>query len=128
MTADMPGIPASLIDTGYNSSPANFPAISVDVSKTILFCGNRHTHLSLHIFNPIRREHKLVQRHLGLLQIPQEPKLALQQKQQTLSDLSCTRRPSDSMDIIPRVVRWVILYDVVDAGDIEPSRRDVCAK
>jgi hypothetical protein len=32
------------------------------------------------------------------------------------------------VDIIPRIVWWVILHDVVDAGDIEPSRCDICTK
>ena len=77
---------------------------------------------------PFSGEAVLVEGNLGLLQIPQETQLAFEEEQQAFSDLSSTRRSSDTMDVITRVVRRVKLHDPIHPGDIQTSRCNIRAE
>ena len=82
-------------------------------------------YLRLHVLDAVRGEDELVQRHLGLFEVPQEPELAFEQEEQALADLSCARCTPNAVDVVARVIWWVVLYDVVYAGDINAPRSDV---
>ena len=86
------------------------------------------THLTLDVRNLLIRELVLVQRHLGDLQEPEESQLAREQEQQTLSVLAGTRRTTDAVNVVARIIRGVELDDPVDFGDVEAPRGNVCAE
>lgn len=79
------------------------------------------TYLTLDVGNTIGGEGELVQRHLRLLQIPQEPQLALQQEEQTLPSLPSPGRSPHSMDVIARIIRRVELDNPVNFGNVKPT-------
>jgi hypothetical protein len=82
----------------------------------------------LDIGDLLLRELVLVQRHFGDLEKPQEPKLRRQEEKETLARLACSGGSTDTVDVVSRVIRRVKLDDPVDLGNIETSRRDICAK
>ena len=83
------------------------------------------THLTLHIRNLVKRERILIKRNFRDLQESQETQFTRQEEQQTPSGLPSSRRSSNSVNVISRVVRRVELNDPVDLGNIESSSGDV---
>lgn len=86
------------------------------------------THLVLNIRNHIRLDLILVQRNLSGRQELQETLLARQQEQQTLARLAGSGGPSDSVDVVTRIIRRIELDDPVDFGNVEASSGDICAE
>jgi hypothetical protein len=83
------------------------------------------THLILNVGNHLRLDLKFVQRHLGSSQELQEPLFARQEEQQALPTLARSGSPSDSVNVIARIIGRVELDDPVDLGDIESTSGDV---
>jgi hypothetical protein len=81
----------------------------------------RVTHLALHIGNPIGWKGKFVEWYLGLLQISQESKFALQQEKQTFAHFPSSSCPADAMNIISRIIWWVELDYPVNPWDIKAT-------
>ena len=76
----------------------------------------------------IRSNGIFVQGDLGLLKVPEKPKLALEEEQKALPGLPGTRCATDPVDVVARIVRGIVLDDPIDVRDIETARSYVCAQ
>ena len=86
------------------------------------------THLGLHIRNLLRGEAELIERHLRFLQVAEEAQFTWEEEHETFAGIACTSSTPNPVDIISRIVWWVVLNDPVDSGNIKSSRCDVCAE
>ena len=124
MTAGRRGTQQLLIGRGCSSLTGGFQAV-VKFNIRSRISSLNGAHLCLDIFNPVSREDKLVQWNLGLLQIPQEAELALQQEQQALSNLSSTRGTTHSMDVITGIIWRIILHNIIYSRNIETTSGNI---
>ena len=61
-----------------------------------------------------------------LLQMLQEANLTWLQENQALALAMCTScRATNSVDVIPRIIRWINLQDPVYSRDIQPSSGNI---
>lgn len=75
--------------------------------------------LRLHVDNPLGREFKLDDGHPGLLEVLEETHLGRLQEQQTTSlAVGTSRRTTDAVDVVARIIGRIVLDDPVHRGDL----------
>ena len=78
-------------------------------------------HLILHIEDFVARKRIFVEGYLGQFEEPEKAELARQQEQERFARFAGPSCPSDSVDVVSRIVRWVELDDPVHLGDVETA-------
>jgi hypothetical protein len=91
-------------------------------------CEHIYIYLTLNVRDSIGRETELVQGNLGLLQISQEPKFTLKEKEKTFSNLSCTGCTTYSVNVIAWIIWWIELNNPIDSWYIESPSSNICTK
>jgi hypothetical protein len=86
----------------------------------IIVLPDKFLELRLNVDYPLGREVKLDHRHARLLEVPEKAHLRRLQKHQTASfSVGAPRRTPNAMDIIPRVVRRIILDDPIHGRNLQ---------
>ena len=82
----------------------------------------------MHVCKLVLGELVLVRLDLGLLKIPEESELVLQEEKQGSSlAVSSTRSTANSVNVIFRVIGRVILHDPINLREVKPTLSDICA-
>ena len=86
-------------------------------------------HLKLNISNFAPGEIELVERHSGLLEVPEEAKLLWSKDEQGVASASsASSRTSHSVNVLLWIISWVVLHDPVNGRNVETSCSNVCAQ
>ena len=98
-----------------------------DVEEVVLADQFLHLRLDVGYLGP--GELELVQRHVGLFQIPEKPELLRPEDHQSVALPALPPgSPAHPVDVLLGVVRRVVLDDPVHVGDIEPPGGYVSAE